>query len=64
MQLSVRTRAGCVGGVPQPIVNRAVSRTRRSVPALIPSPPNNVATFQTAVADTTPPQLTLSASPW
>ena len=63
VQLSVRARAGCTGGVPRPIVNRATVENAARHAGADPKPANNVATFQTAVVDTTPPQLTLSVSP-
>ena len=63
LHLSVRARAACAGGVPRPIVNRAAVENAARHAGPDPQPANNVAVFQTAVVDTTAPQLTLSASP-
>jgi hypothetical protein len=61
--MSVRARAACAGGVPTPIVNRASVENAARHAGPDPDPANNTARFETAVVDTTPPQLTLSASP-
>jgi hypothetical protein len=61
--VSVRARAACAGGAPTPIVNRASVENAATHAGADPNPGNNAARFETAVVDTTPPQLTLSASP-
>jgi len=61
--MSVRARAACAGGAPTPIVNRASVENAATHAGADPDPSNNAARFETAVVDTIPPQLTLSASP-
>ena len=61
--LSVQTIAGCQGGKPTPIVNRARIENAAEFAGPDPKPANNAVSVSTAVVDTTPPQLTLVASP-
>src|SRR5262245_54211500 len=61
--LSLRARAGCTAGVPTPIVNRAAVENAARHAGPDPDPANSTAQFETAVVDTTPPQLSLTASP-
>jgi hypothetical protein len=63
ISLTVRATAGCQGGLPTPIVNRARVDNASPHAGPDPQPANNAATVSTAVKDTTAPQLTLSASP-
>jgi uncharacterized repeat protein (TIGR01451 family) len=63
ISLSMRATAGCQSGVPTPIVNRARVDNASEFAGPDPQPANNAASVSTAVQDTTPPQLTLSASP-
>jgi uncharacterized repeat protein (TIGR01451 family) len=61
--LSLQVRASCTGGVPTPIVNRARVVNGSPYAGADPDPSNDSASFTTAVVDTTPPELSLSASP-
>src|SRR5207247_2464669 len=51
------------GGLPTPIVNRARVDNASQFAGADPQPANNAASVSTAVKDTTPPALTLSATP-
>jgi hypothetical protein len=61
--LSVRARASCANGVPVPIVNQASAENGARFAGPDPNPADNAGSSSTAVVDTTPPTLTLSASP-
>ena len=61
--LSVTTTASCQGGLPTPIVNRARVDNASQFAGADPQPANNTASVSTAVKDTTPPALALSATP-
>jgi hypothetical protein len=61
--LSVLATAGCQGGLPTPIVNQARIDNAAQFAGPDPQPANNVASVATAVVDTTPPGLVLSANP-
>jgi hypothetical protein len=61
--LAVRTTAGCEGGLPKAIVNRATVENAARFAGPDPQPSDNASNFVTAVVDTTPPDLTLSATP-
>jgi uncharacterized repeat protein (TIGR01451 family) len=63
VQLSVRAPARCSGGVPTPIVNAATVANAAEFAGPDPNPADNRSVFNTAVVDTTPPTLALSASP-
>jgi len=59
----VTTTASCQGGLPTPIVNRARVDNASQFAGADPQPANNTASASTAVKDTTPPALALSATP-
>lgn len=61
--LSVLATARCQGGLPTPIVNQARVDNAAQFAGPDPQPGNNVAIVATAVVDTTPPALVLSATP-
>ncbi|HSQ00523.1 MAG TPA: hypothetical protein VL049_25150, partial [Candidatus Dormibacteraeota bacterium] len=63
IDLSLRTTAACVGGLPTAIVNRATIENVAKFAGPDPNPSDNEARFETEVVDTTPPELTLSVSP-
>jgi len=63
IELSLRTTAACVGGLPTAIVNRATIENVAKFAGPDPNSADNETTFETAVVDTTPPELTVSVAP-
>lgn len=63
LELSVRAPATCAGGLPTPIANEAAVENATELAGEDPDPTNNTTTFETTVVDTTPPTLSLAASP-
>ncbi len=61
--MSLDVTAGCSGGLPTPIVNRASVANGNTHAGADPDPSDDSASFTTTVVDTTPPELTLFASP-
>jgi hypothetical protein len=63
VQLTARATARCSGGVPTPITNAATVANVAEFAGPDPDPLDDRAEFATAVVDTTPPTLSLVASP-
>jgi hypothetical protein len=61
--VTLSVRASCTGGVPVAIVNGASVSNGYPRAGDDPDPADDSASFTTEVVDTTPPQLTVSASP-
>ncbi len=61
--LSVRAPARCENGHPVAIVNHAAVANAYEHAGADPTPADNSTTFETAVADTTPPTLALTVTP-
>jgi len=63
IDLSLRTTAACVNGLPTAIVNRATIENAAQFAGPDPNPSDNSARVETQVVDTTAPELTLSVTP-
>jgi hypothetical protein len=61
--VSIKVTATCTAGIPVAIVNRASVANGYSRAGADPDPADDASSFTTQVVDTTPPQLTVTASP-
>jgi uncharacterized repeat protein (TIGR01451 family) len=61
--ISIKVTGTCTAGIPVAIVNRANVANGYPRAGADPDPADNTSSFTTQVVDTTPPQLTVTASP-